>query len=164
MPRVYSATPADVKYAAHTVVKAFTRDPFNAYFYNLMPDQANPPWGTEEMMAIHIQNKLFTDLVLVVDDGNRKCAGVALWAPPRTEPLGWIEWGVKLLHSAYGSLMGHLYYRHRGVNRRVLHACTLGLIVEIPGVSENSGTCYGQDSWKGLREEHVLLAYFSNAS
>ena len=71
------------------------------------------------MMAIHIQNKLFSDLVLVVDDGNKKCAGVALWAPPRTEPLGWIEWGAKLLHSAYGELMGYLYYRNRGVNREV---------------------------------------------
>jgi hypothetical protein len=120
MPRVYCATPSDVKSAAHTVVKAFIRDPFNAYFYNLMADQGNPPWGTEEMMEIHIQNNLFTNLVLVVDDGNRKCAGVALWAPPRTEPLGWIDWGAKLLHSAYGGLMGYLYYRNRGVNRKVL--------------------------------------------
>jgi hypothetical protein len=164
MPRVYTATPADVKYASHTVVKAFIRDPFNAYFYNLMADQANPPWGTEEMMAIHIQNKLFTDLVLVVDDDNRKCAGVALWTPPRREPLGWMEWGLKLLHSAYGDLMGYLYYRNRGVNRRVSPTCTRGLMIEISGVSESTGPGYGQGSWKGVREEYILLAYFSDAS
>lgn len=119
MPQVYAATPADVKDAAHTVVKAFIRDPFNAYFYNFMPDQSNPPWGTEEMMALNIHNNLLTDIVLVVDDGNRKCAGVALWTPPRFEPLGWIERVIKLIHSAYGGLMGYLYYRNRGINRAV---------------------------------------------
>lgn len=120
MPQVYVATPAEVKDAAHTIVKAFIHDPFNAFFYNLMPDQSNPPRGTEEMMAIHIHNKTLTDLVLVVDDGDRKCAGVALWIPPRFEPLGWFEWGVKWIHSVYGGVMGHLYYRNRGINRQVV--------------------------------------------
>ena len=119
MPRVYTAAPADVKPAAHTIVRAFIRDPFNVYFYNLMPDQSNPPQGTEEMMAIHIQNKLFTDLVLVVDDDDRKCAGVALWTPPRFEPIGWIEWGIKLLHSYYGNFVGAIMYRNRGINKPV---------------------------------------------
>ena len=121
MPQVYIATPADVKDAAHTVVKAFIGDPFNAFFYNLMPDQSNPPWGTEEMMALGIQNNLLTDLVLVVDDGNRKCAGVALWTPPRFDPTGWVEWGAKLIHSAYSGIMGYLYYRNRGINRAVCY-------------------------------------------
>jgi hypothetical protein len=120
MPQVYNATPADVKDAAHTIVKAFISDPFNVYFYNLMLDQNNPPWGTEEMMAIHIHNSLFTDIVLVLDDEERKCAGVAMWTPPRLEPLGWMEWGAKLIHSTYGGLMGLLYYRNRGINRIVL--------------------------------------------
>lgn len=119
MPQVYAATTADVKDAARTVVKAFIRDPFNAYFYNYMPDQSNPPWGTEEMMALNIRNNLLTDIVLVVDDENRKCAGVALWTPPRFEPLGWIEWSAKLIYSAYGGLMGYFYYRNRGINRAV---------------------------------------------
>ena len=119
MPQVYDATSADVKNAAHTVVKAFIRDPFNAYFYNLMPDQNNPPSGTEEMMALNIHNNLWTDLVLVVDDGGRKCAGVALWTIPRFKPLGWIEWGAKLLQSSYGELMDYFYYRNRGINRAV---------------------------------------------
>jgi hypothetical protein len=120
MSQVYTATPADVKDAAHTIVRAFIRDPFNVYFYNLMPDQSNPPCGTEEMMAIHIYNKILTDLVLVVDDEDRKCAGVALWMPPRFEPLGWFEWGAKWIHSVYGGIMGHFYYRDRGINRQVV--------------------------------------------
>ena len=123
MIRVYAATSDDVKQAAHTIVKAFIQDPFNAYFYNLMSDQANPPRGTEEMMAIHIRNQMMSDLVLVVDDGGRKCVGVALWALPRPQPLRWVEWGLKSLYLAYTSLMGFLYYRDRGVNRQVLSPC-----------------------------------------
>src|SRR5947199_9997606 len=93
MHQVYHATSADVKNSAHTVVKAFIRDPFNAYFYNLISDQDNPPRGTEEMMALNIHNNLLRDSVLVVDEGGRKCAGVALWTPPRFKPLAWIDWG-----------------------------------------------------------------------
>lgn len=118
MIRAFPAAPVDAKDAAHTVVKAFIRDPFNMYFYNLMPDQSNPPWGTEQMMAIHICSQMMSELVLVVDDGGRKCAGVALWTIPRPEPLGWIKWGLRSLHSAYGSLMGY-FYGNRGINREV---------------------------------------------
>ena len=131
MPLVHAASSADVKDAAFTVVKAFIRDPFNTYFYNLVPDQMNPPWGTEEMMALNIHTYLLTDIVLVADDGSRKCAGVALWTPPRFEALGWIEWGVKLLHSAYGGLMGYLYYRNRGINREVPNLNSRKLTAEI---------------------------------
>ena len=120
MPQVYNATPRDVKDAAHSIVKAFIRDPFNTYFYNLMQDPDNPPCGTEEMMAIHIYGNLLTDLVLVADDGDRRCAGVALWTPPRVHPIGWFEWGMKFLHAAYTHIMGSLYYTNRGMNRQVL--------------------------------------------
>lgn len=140
--QVYNATPADVKAAADTIVKAFIGDPFNAYFYNLMPDPNTPPWGTEQLMQMHIYNKLFTDLVLVVDDGNQPCAGVALWTPPRFQPIGWIEWGGKLLHSAYSELLACLYYRNTGKNREVCHliaALRLMIRAEIQKISKSSG-------------------------
>jgi hypothetical protein len=120
MHRVYAATPNDVKNAAHTIVRAFIRDPFNAYFYNLMPDPDNPPRGTEEMMAINVYGNVLTDLVLVVDDGDRECAGVALWTPPRLGSLGWFEWGARWIHTVYGGFMDRFYYRNRGINRAVL--------------------------------------------
>jgi hypothetical protein len=119
MPQVYKATSVDVKDAANTIVKAFIHDPFNAYFYNLMPDQGKPPHGTEEMMAHHIRNELLTELVLVADDGEKKSAAVALWEPPRPKPLGWWRWTIKTLHKLYTGLLGLLYYRNRGVNRKV---------------------------------------------
>jgi hypothetical protein len=149
MHRVYSATPADVKYAAHTIVKAFIGDPFNAYFYNYMKDQTNPPWGTEEMMEIHIYHNLLTKLVLAVDEGNTKCAGVALWDVPRVEPMGWLEWTASLIHTAYGGLMGYLYYRDRGINRKVL-CLSLAFTVEVSRVSKCSGKNYGEGSWEGV--------------
>lgn len=162
MYQVYIATHADVKDAAQTVVSAFIHDPFNAYFYNLMPDQSNPPWGTKEMVALGIHNNLLTDLVLVVDDGNRKCAGVALWTLPRFEPLGWVEWGAKLIHSAYSVLMGFLYYRNRGINRAVYPLTWRANGQEISGIQENSSAGYGTSTWKGVRKEYILFAYFSD--
>ena len=122
MVQVYTASKGDVKDAAETIVKAFIYDPFNLYFYNLMKDPGNPPWGTEQMMAMHIRNRMITDPVLVVDDGNRRCAGVALWDTPKMTPVGWVDWGYKKLHSFYGSLLEYLYYRNRGINRRVSQA------------------------------------------
>ena len=119
MVHVYTASRRDVKDAAETIVKAFIHDPFNLYFYNLMKDPTNPPCGTEEMMALHIRNRMITDPVLVVNDGNKRCAGVALWDTPKSKPVGWFDWGYKKLHSLYGKLMGYLYYRNRGINRRV---------------------------------------------
>jgi hypothetical protein len=119
MIQVYTASRGDVKDAAKTIVKAFIDDPFNLYFYNLIADPANPPLGTEEMMALHIRNRMITDSVLVVDDGDKRCAGVALWDTPKSTRVGWLNWGFKKLHSLYGSLMGYLYYRNRGINRRV---------------------------------------------
>jgi hypothetical protein len=145
MPQVYAATPADVRDAARTIVKAFIRDPFNAYFYNYIPDQSNPPWGTEEMMALNIRNNLLTDIVLVVDDGNRKCAGVALWTPPRFEPLGWIEWCAKLIYSAYGGLMGYFYYRNRGINRAV---CLF--LIKLTGRDFVSSEKHKRKSWSAF--------------
>lgn len=119
IPQVYKASSGDVKDAASTIVKAFINDPFNAYFYNLMPDPEHPPYGTEEMMAHHIRNELLTELVLVADDRERSCAAVALWDPPRRKALGWFRWTLKKLHKAYTNLLGLLYYRNRGVNRKV---------------------------------------------
>src|SRR5579864_1999954 len=84
--------------AAETIVQAFLDDPFNAYFYNLLPDPTKPPRDTTEMMAIHVRNALLTDLVLAVDDEKRKCASVALWQPPKVKPLGWFDWTVKRLY------------------------------------------------------------------
>jgi hypothetical protein len=119
IPQVYRARLANVKDAAHTIIKAFINDPFNAYFYNLMPNPENPPHGTEEMMAHHIRNELLTELVLVADDREKTCAAVALWEPPRSKPLGWFRWSIKKLHKVYTDLLGLLYYRNRGVNRKV---------------------------------------------
>jgi hypothetical protein len=119
MPQVHKATSVDVKDAANTIVKAFIHDPFNAYFYNLMPDPGKPPHGTEEMMAHHIRNELLTELVLVADDGEKKSAAVALWEPPRPKSIGWFKWTIKTLHKAYTGFLGLLYYRNRGVNRKV---------------------------------------------
>jgi len=137
-PQVHQATPVDVKAAAETIVQAFIGDPFNAYFYNLMPDPNNPPWGTKQRMEMHIYNMLFTDLVLVVDDGSRPCAGVALWIPPRLEPVGWIESGAKLLHSAYTELVGYLYYRNTGENREVCQILVGGMLMQPTEISEIS--------------------------
>ena len=122
MVQLYTASKAEVKDAARTIVKAFIDDPFNLYFYNLMADPANPPRGTEEMMALHIRNRMITDPVLVVDDGDTRCAGVALWDTPKTAQLGWYDWGFKKLHSLYETMMGYLCYRNRGINRRVSHS------------------------------------------
>ena len=119
--QVYKATSADVTASADTIVKAFIGDPFNGYFYNLMPDPKNPPWGTEQVMQMHIYNRLLTDLVLVVDDGNRSCAGVALWTPPLFKPIGWLDWGAQLLHSTYSQLLECFYYRNTGRNKEVIH-------------------------------------------
>lgn len=119
MSRVYTASKGDVKDAAETIVKAFIHDPFNLYFYNLMEDPGTPPQGTKEMMALHIRTRMITDPVLVVDDGDKRCAGVALWDTPKMKSEGWCDWGYKKLHSWYVSLMGYLYYRNRGINRRV---------------------------------------------
>lgn len=137
-PQVYSAAPADVKAAADTIVNAFIGDPFNAFFYNLMPDPNNPPWGTERVMQMHIYNKLFTDLVLVVDDGSRPCAGVALWTPPRFKPIGWIEWGAKLLHYAYSEMLSYLYYRNTGKNKEVLHLLIAQMLIILLEISKIS--------------------------
>jgi hypothetical protein len=118
-PCVYTASSLDVRNAANTIVQAFVDDPFNAYFYNLRRCTEGVAPGTEEMMAVHIANLLLTEWVLLVDDSGRKGAGVALWEPPRLQPLGWWKWGVKKFCSAYEVLIGLLYYRNRGVNRRV---------------------------------------------
>jgi len=118
-PRVYSACSSDVRNAAHTIVQAFLNDPFNAYFYNLRPRVDGPPPGTEEMMAIHIAKLRLSEWVLLVDDHGRKGAGVALWEPPQCQSLGWWTWLVKNVSSIYESLMGILYYRNTGVNRKV---------------------------------------------
>ena len=140
-PCVYAGSSCDVKDAAHTIVQAFLDDPFNAYFYNLkghdVQVQGYPAPGTEEMMAIHIGNLLLTEMVLLADDGDRKCAGVALWEPPRSEPLGWWTWSVKQIYSAYEAMMGLVYYRHRGINRQVFLS-SVQLISEIPRVSKGA--------------------------
>ena len=120
-PCVYTASALYVRNAAHTLVQAFVDDPFNTYFYNLRKSpERGPPPGTEEMMAIHIGKLLLTEWVLLVDDVERRAAGVALWEPPRAEVLGWWIWSKTIVYSAYEVLMGLLYYRNRGVNRKVL--------------------------------------------
>ena len=119
MPQVYAATPADSNLAAHTIVKAFIRNPFNMYLYNLMADPDNPPAGTEEMMALRIAATMGTELVLVVDDGDMRCAGVALWTPPQPEPLGWGAWFSRQAGLIYYMVMS-LYYGNRGLNKKVV--------------------------------------------
>jgi hypothetical protein len=119
VPKVSVATSADVQLAAHTIVKAFTRDPFNVYLYNNMADQDHPPWGTEEMMALRIAYTMTTELVFVAHDGEDRCAGVALWAPPQPEPLGWGQWAAQTVTSVQARF-ACLYYGSRGMNRKVV--------------------------------------------
>ena len=166
MSRVYTAAKGDVKDAAETIVKAFIHDPFNLYFYNLMEDPGNPPWGTKEVMALHIRNRMITEPVLVVDDGDKRCAGVALWDTPKMEPVGWCYWSCKKLHSCYGSLMGYLYYRNRGINRRVSDpSSSSGKLMEaLSRVSEDSGRSDEAGSWKRIQRRYLLFALFGDSS
>jgi hypothetical protein len=118
MAQVSVATPAHIKDAAHTIVQAFLGDPFNLYLYNYIADQDHPPWGTEEMMALRIWLTMVSELVLVVEDGDSRCAGVALWEPPQSEPLSWGVWARVTARSMYMRL-ACLYYGSRGVNLKV---------------------------------------------
>jgi len=119
MGHVYTPTSNDIPLAAHTMVKAFTGDPFNEYFYNFMPDQLHPPRGTQRMTALEIYNHMKDAIVLAVDDSDRKCAGVSLWVPPRIEPLGWLESVGKWLRMCAFTFMDRIYYHNRGINRKV---------------------------------------------
>jgi len=119
MVHVYKPTTSELPAAAHTMVKAFTGDPFNEYFYNFMSDQRNPPRGTEEMTAMEIYNHMKDALVIAVDDGDQKCAGVALWVPPLLQPIGWFGLVGRFLRKCLLGLMGRFYYRNRGINRKV---------------------------------------------
>jgi hypothetical protein len=119
---VYKGRSRTVGSAAETIVQAFLHDPFNMYFYNLLPDPMQPPPDTAAMMAIHVRNAMLTELVLTIDDNGRECASVAMWEPPRETPLGWLNWSLKRVLCLYEAFMGYYYYRNRGVNRTVIPA------------------------------------------
>jgi hypothetical protein len=119
MGNVYIPSTKDISAAAHTMVTAFLGDPFNKYFYNLVPDQRHRQSGTEEMTALEIYSHMKDALVLAVDDGDQKCAGVALWVPPRLEPIGWFDLVGRFIRKCALSLVGRFYYRNRGTNRQV---------------------------------------------
>lgn len=85
-------TPQDIPYAITTIQSAFTDDPFNYFIY----DQASLSLARNAAsLGIRLRWGIANGHVLVAHTPERRCAGVAMWVPPKplTEPQTWWEWG-----------------------------------------------------------------------
>jgi hypothetical protein len=84
-------TPADIPAAITTIQRAFTDDPFNYFVY----DQASLSVERNAVsLGIRLRWGIANGHVLVAHTPERRCAGVAMWVPPKPpgEPQTWFEW------------------------------------------------------------------------
>lgn len=84
-------TPEDIPAAITTIQTAFNDDPFACFIYD-------PKWKSLARNAVSLGIRLrwgiANGFVLVAHTPERRCAGVAMWVPPKalTEGQSWWEW------------------------------------------------------------------------
>jgi hypothetical protein len=85
-------TPQDIPHAITTIQSAFTDDPFNYFIY----DQTSLSLARNAAsLGIRLRWGIANGHVLVAHTPERRCAGVAMWVPPKPlrEAQTWREWG-----------------------------------------------------------------------
>ena len=85
-------TPQDIPYAITTIQTAFTDDPFNFFIYDHSKLSLT---RNAASLAIRLRWGIANGHVLVAHTPDRRCAGVAMWVPPKPleEGQSWWEWG-----------------------------------------------------------------------
>ena len=85
-------TPDDIPHAITTIQSAFTDDPFNYFIY----DQRKLSLARNAAsLGIRLRWGIANAHVLVAHTPERRCAGVAMWVPPKPleEGQSWWEYG-----------------------------------------------------------------------
>ena len=85
-------TPSDIPHAIQTIQSAFVDDPFNFFIY----DQRSLSLTRNAVsLGIRLRWGIANGYVLVAHTPERRCAGVAMWVPPKPlrERETWWEWG-----------------------------------------------------------------------
>lgn len=85
-------TPEDIPHAITTIQTAFADDPFNFFIY----DQSKFSLARNAAsLGIRLRWGITNGHILVVHTPDRRCAGLAAWAPPKplNEKRTWWEWG-----------------------------------------------------------------------
>src|SRR5271154_3872182 len=85
-------TPDDIPHAITTIQSAFTDDPFNHFIY----DQSKLSLARNAAsLGIRLRWGIANGHVLVAHTPERRCAGVAMWVPPKPLEEGqtWWEYG-----------------------------------------------------------------------
>jgi len=85
-------TPEEIPYAIATIQSAFASDPFNFFIYD--PTKLSITRNTASL-GIRLRWGIANGHVLVAHTPDRRCAGVAMWVPPKPlhERQTWWEWG-----------------------------------------------------------------------
>ena len=84
-------TPSDIPDAITTIQAAFTDDPFKHFIYD--PDTFSPE-RNRVSLGVRLRWGIANGFVLVAHTPERRCAGVAMWVPPKPlrEGRTWWEW------------------------------------------------------------------------
>jgi hypothetical protein len=84
-------TTSDIPHAITTIQSAFLDDPFNFFIY----DHASLSLARNTAsLGIRLRWGIANGHVLVAHTPQRRCAGVAMWVPPKRLDVGqtWFEW------------------------------------------------------------------------
>jgi len=112
---------AEVHLASRTITSVLDNTPFLSYLYSEHTPLPGIPLGKAERLSVYLYRILATGLVLSVDDGNKKCVGVAVWQGPISGAgilSRFRDWCVHAGFDVWDQLSS-LYYGDGGLNRKV---------------------------------------------
>ena len=84
-------TPSDIPHAVKTIQESFADDPFASFIYDR---DAFSEARNDASLGIRLRWGMANGHVLVAHTPDRRCAGVAMWVPPKplAEAQTWFEW------------------------------------------------------------------------
>ena len=113
---------SEVHFASHTITSVLDDTPFVSYLYSEHTRPPRIPLGGAGRLLVYLYRSLTAGLVLTVDDGERKCVGVAVWQTPisKTGILSRVrEWCVQGVFDVWDHLHT-LYYGGGGLNVKLI--------------------------------------------
>jgi hypothetical protein len=152
-------TPSDIPHAITTIQSAFTDDPFNFFIYNRTSFSVARNVAS---LGIRLRWGIANGHVLVAHTPERRCAGVAMWVPPKPMDEGqtWFEWSQGWWLWMQQIAMNMWY--GRGGLRVDVSSHAIKLIVEVLDVEgTTSGDAKGGlEGWQGV----LVLEHLGDAS
>src|ERR1700730_3638060 len=123
LSEVHTCPLSEVHLASQTITSVLDNTPFISYLYSEHTTTPRPttPLGKAERLSVYLYRTLTTGLVLTVDDGQRKCVGVAVWQGPISKSGILTRFRDWFVHGGF-DLWDHLnslYYGHGGLNEKV---------------------------------------------